>query len=209
MSNIFYNCSSLTYLPDISNWNTNNVNNVNKMFFGCENDYLFKLLIVGDTTVGKTQLISRFTDDSFSDGYSQTIGMDFKIKKVNIENTIIKLQIWDSAGQERFRTITKTYFKKTDGIILIYDVSNRISFKTISNWIKTIKVNSEPNACKILVANKCDKPYREITEEEGKKLGDDFGMFFLETSARTNKNVNEMFIYLTNEIFKQMTEGLK
>jgi Ras-related protein Rab-8A len=165
-------------------------------------DYLFKLLIIGESGVGKTCLLLRFTDDSFTANHLTTIGIDFKIKIINLENKLIKLQIWDTAGQERFRTITKTYYKGAHGIILTYDVTDANSFKNIRNWIKQIEANAQTNVCKVLVGNKCDKPDRTVTEEEGKKLAEDFGMILFETSAKTNKNVSEVFNYLTTEILK-------
>ena len=157
-------------------------------------DYLFKLLIIGESGVGKTCLLLRFTDDSFTANHLTTIGIDFKIKIINLENKLIKLQIWDTAGQERFRTITKTYYKGAHGIILTYDVTDQNSFKNIRNWIKQIEANAQTNVRKVLVGNKCD--------EEGKKLADDFGMHFFETSAKTNQNVSEVFTFLTKEILK-------
>ena len=165
-------------------------------------DYLFKLLIIGESGVGKTCLLLRFTDDSFTANHLTTIGIDFKIKIINLENKLIKLQIWDTAGQERFRTITKTYYKGAHGIILTYDVTDQNSFKNIRNWIKQIEANAQTNVRKVLVGNKCDKPDRVVSEEEGKKLADDFGMHFFETSAKTNQNVSEVFTFLTKEILK-------
>ena len=112
------------------------------------------------------------------------------------------MQIWDTAGQERFRTITKTYYKGAHGIILTYDVTDQNSFKNIRNWIKQIEANAQTNVCKVLVGNKCDKPDRKVTFEEGKKLADDFGMEFFETSAKSGSNVNETFDALTKQILK-------
>ncbi len=165
-------------------------------------DYLFKILIIGESGVGKTCLLLRFTEDSFTTTFLTTIGIDFKIKIINLENKLIKLQIWDTAGQERFRTITKTYYKGAHGIILTYDVTDQDSFKNIRNWIKQIEANAQGNVKRVLVGNKCDKPDRVVTEEEGKKLADDFNMSFFETSAKTNQNVNEVFQFLTQEILK-------
>ena len=171
-------------------------------------DYLFKILIIGESGVGKTCLLLRFTEDSFTTTFQTTIGIDFKIKIINLENKLIKLQIWDTAGQERFRTITKTYYKGAHGIILTYDVTDQDSFKNIRNWIKQIEANAQGNVKRVLVGNKCDKPDRVVTEEEGKKLADDYSMSFFETSAKTNKNVTEVFYHLTKEILKA-NEGNK
>ena len=171
-------------------------------------DYLFKILIIGESGVGKTCLLLRFTEDSFTTTFLTTIGIDFKIKIINLEDKLIKLQIWDTAGQERFRTITKTYYKGAHGIILTYDVTDQDSFKNIRNWIKQIEANAQGNVKRVLVGNKCDKPDRVVTEEEGKKLADDYSMSFFETSAKTNKNVTEVFYHLTKEILKA-NEGNK
>ena len=168
-------------------------------------DHLFKLLIIGESGVGKTCLLLRFTDDSFTANHLTTIGIDFKIKIINLENKMIKLQIWDTAGQERFRTITKTYYKGAHGIILTYDVTDETSFKNIKNWIKQIEQNAQNNVCKVLVGNKCDKPDRKVSEEEGKALAEEYKMSFFETSAKTNQNVNETFNFLTKEILKNTT----
>ena len=166
-------------------------------------DYLFKLLIIGESGVGKTCLLLRYTDDSFTANHLTTIGIDFKIKIVPLPNNkLVKLQIWDTAGQERFRTITKTYYKGAHGIILTYDVTDQNSFKNIRNWIKQIEANAQTNVCKVLVGNKCDKPDRVVSEEEGKKLAEDFNMSFFEASAKTNHNVKEVFDFLTAEILK-------
>ena len=165
-------------------------------------DHLFKLLIIGESGVGKTCLLLRFTDDSFTANHLTTIGIDFKIKIINLENKLIKLQIWDTAGQERFRTITKTYYKGAHGIILTYDVTDETSFKNIKNWIKQIEQNAQNTVCKVLVGNKCDKPDRKVSEEQGKTLAQEYGMQFFETSAKSNQNVNETFTFLTKEILK-------
>ncbi len=177
-------------------------------------DNLFKLLIIGESGVGKTCLLLRFTDDSFTANHLTTIGkrfylnsgIDFKIKIINLEEKLIKLQIWDTAGQERFRTITKTYYKGAHGIILTYDVTDENSFKNIRTWVKQIEQNAQNNVCKVLVGNKCDRDDRKVSFDEGAKLAKEFNMQFFETSAKTNYNVNETFTFLTKEILTS-TEG--
>lgn len=166
-------------------------------------DHLFKLLIIGESGVGKTCLLLQFTEGSFTSNHLTTIGIDFKIKIINLEEKQIKLQIWDTAGQERFRTITKTYYKGAHGIILTYDVTDENSFKNIRNWVKQIEQNAQSNVCKVLVGNKCDREDRKISPEEGKRLADEFRMQFFETSAKSNYNVNETFTFLTKEILSQ------
>jgi len=163
-------------------------------------DHLFKLLIIGESGVGKTCLLLQFTEGSFTTNHLTTIGIDFKIKIINLEEKQIKLQIWDTAGQERFRTITKTYYKGAHGIILTYDVTDENSFKNIRNWVKQIEQNAQTNVCKVLVGNKCDRDDRKISYEDGAKLASEFKMQFFETSAKSNYNVNETFTYLTKDI---------
>ncbi len=166
-------------------------------------DYLFKLLIIGEATVGKTCLLLRYADDSFTQNHITTIGIDFKTKFITINNSVIKLQIWDTAGQERFRTITKSYYKDANGIILTYDISNSDSLKNIQNWMKLIEQNAEDGVCKILVGNKCDLENRVIQKEEGEKIAQDFGMKFFETSAKSDINVDEAFNCLVSMILEK------
>ena len=163
-------------------------------------DYLFKILIIGESEVGKKDFLLRFTDDSFTADHLEDIGVDFKIKIINFQNKLVKLQLWDTAGEERFRTITKTYYKGAHGIILMYDVTDQNSFKNIRNWIKQIEANADKSAKRVLVGHKCDEPGRVVSEEEGKKLAEEYNMVFFESSARTGKNVSEVFNYLGKEI---------
>ena len=165
--------------------------------------YSFKLVIVGDPGVGKTSLLLRFTDDSFSADHLATIGGDFKKKIINIENQLFKLYIWDIAGEEHSPRI---YYKGARGVILIYDVTDQNSFQNVHYWLKQIERYAKDTSRKVLVGNKCDKPDRVITTEEGKKLADDFNMNFFETSAKTYQNVNEVFNFLATDIQKNFPE---
>lgn len=119
-------------------------------------DFLAKIILVGDSGVGKTNLLTKYCDDQFQDSYVATIGVDFKLKMVRVEKTMIKLQIWDTAGQERFRNITQTYFKGAAGIILAYEITKRQTFQNISTWIKQIQASSDEDTVKILVGTKID-----------------------------------------------------
>ena len=162
-------------------------------------DHLFNLLIIGEPRVGKTSLLLRFTDDSFTENHM--VGLAMKKKKISIENKLIELEIWSPEVSQHF-FIPKMYYQRAHGIILTYDVNDVNSFKNVRNWIKQIVDNAKTNVKKVLVGNKYDKQDRVITEEEGKKLADDFGMGFFETSAKNNQNVSEVFNYLTKEILK-------
>ena len=168
-------------------------------------DHLFKIHFIGESNVGKQDFISRFLDNNSETSENlTTIGIDFKIKIINFRNKLVKLQIWDTSGEERFRTILKTAYKGAHGIILIYDVTDQNSFKNIRNWIKQIEVHGDISVKKVLVGNKCNEPGRVITEEEGKKLAKEYNIGFFESSARTGKNVNEVFNYLVKEIIMEV-----
>ena len=162
---------------------------------GDENyDFIFKVLLLGNSDVGKSSLLLRYVDSVWSDTFVPTIGVDFKVKTIEIGGKKVKLQIWDTAGQERFRTVVSTYFRGAHGIFLIYDITNRDSFKNLENWLIEIEKNASENVLKILIGNKNDlEDERDITPDEGKAFANRNGMQFIETSAKMNTNVNEAF----------------
>jgi len=158
-------------------------------------DLQIKLLVIGDQCVGKTCLLLQYANASFSPNFISTIGIDFKIKHSTIDGKRIKLQIWDTAGQERFRTITTSYFRGAQGIMLVYDVTDRKTFLSIRSWVAQIQMHADVNVNKILIGNKCDKSdERSVTYEEGEELAKEFGIGFIETSAKTNYNVDKAFV---------------
>ena len=165
-------------------------------------DILYKILLLGDWSVGKTCFLMRYTDNTFTDIHLSTIGIDYKLKNVTLENgETIKVQIWDTAGQDRYKSITKSYIKGANGIILIYDVTKRRTFEGIQNWVKQIKEQVSSRVCVALVANKIDeKEKREVTEQEGIRLGKDIGYPFYEASAKDGININECFDNLIKQI---------
>lgn len=164
-------------------------------------DLQIKLLMIGDSAVGKTCLLLRYANDSFSSTFISTIGIDFKIKNIVVDGKRIKLQIWDTAGQERFRTITTTYFRGAQGIILVYDVTDKKTFASIREWMSQIKIHADNNVNKILVGNKCDlKDARAVSYEEGVDLAKEFDLKFFEASAKHYLNVEEIFTSIVTDV---------
>ncbi|XP_055602438.1 ras-related protein Rab-35 [Uranotaenia lowii] len=174
-----------------------------------EYDHLFKLLIIGDSGVGKSSLLIRFSDNTFSGSYITTIGVDFKIRTVVIGGERIKLQIWDTAGQERFRTITNTYYRGTHGVIVVYDVSNGESFANVKRWLQEIESNCDV-VNKVLVGNKNDDPNRKVViTEDAKRFADQMEIQLFETSAKDNINVEEMFLTITEQVLRHKKQSQK
>uniref|UniRef100_A0A3B4UY61 RAB1A, member RAS oncogene family b n=1 Tax=Seriola dumerili TaxID=41447 RepID=A0A3B4UY61_SERDU len=202
-----------------------------------EYDYLFKLLLIGDSGVGKSCLLLRFADDTYTESYISTIGVDFKIRTIELDGKTIKLQIWDTAGQERFRTITSSYYRGAHGIIVVYDVTDQESFNNVKQWLQEIDRYASENVNKLLVGNKCDLTTKKVVDYttaknekpkqtrtrllpaeglEGKpgtglamsqEFADSLGIPFLETSAKNATNVEQAFMTMAAEIKKRMGPG--
>lgn len=169
-----------------------------------EFDYLFKLLLIGDSGVGKSALLLSFTSETFEE-LNPTIGVDFKTKYVNHGGKNLKLAIWDTAGQERFRTLTSSYYRGAQGIIMVYDVTRRETFTNLSEiWAKEIDLYSTNQDCiKMLVGNKVDREKdRVVTKKEGINLARDIGCLFIECSAKTRVNVEQCFEELVLKILE-------
>ncbi|KAK0088366.1 hypothetical protein PV325_012264 [Microctonus aethiopoides] len=166
-----------------------------------EYDYLFKLLLIGDSGVGKSCLLLRFADDTYTESYISTIGVDFKIRTIDLDGKTIKLQIWDTAGQERFRTITSSYYRGAHGIIIVYDCTDQDSFNDVKQWLEEIDRYASDNVNKLLVGNKCDLTAKKVVEyEAAKEYAEQLGIPFLETSAKNAMNVEQAFMTMAAEI---------
>jgi len=172
-----------------------------------EYDYLFKLLLIGDSGVGKSCLLLRFADDTYTESYISTIGVDFKIRTIEIDGKTIKLQIWDTAGQERFRTITSSYYRGAHGIIVVYDVTDLESFNNVKNWLHEIDRYAVEGVNKLLVGNKCDLiSKKQVESTSAKEFAESLNIPFLETSAKTAVNVENAFIKMAKEIKERLSQ---
>ncbi|KAJ3450619.1 ras and ef-hand domain-containing protein [Anaeramoeba flamelloides] len=153
-----------------------------------------KIILIGNSLVGKSCLLHQFCDQEFDSDIGTTIGVDFRFSSIKVDEKDVKLQVWDTAGQERFRTITSTYYRSADGILLIYSITSKDSFLQISHWFNEIKKNAPKTVATVLLANKKDLVSdRNVSTEEGQKLADELGLPFLEVSAKTGENVQEAF----------------
>ncbi|XP_041102965.1 ras-related protein Rab-18 [Polyodon spathula] len=166
-----------------------------------------KILIIGESGVGKSSLLLRFTDDTFDPELAATIGVDFKVKTISVDGNKAKLAIWDTAGQERFRTLTPSYYRGAQGVILVYDVTRRDTFTKLDNWLNELETYCTRNdLVKMLVGNKIDKEGRELDRNEGLKFARKHSMLFIEASAKTCDGVQCAFEELVEKIIQ--TPGL-
>ncbi|KAI0736949.1 GTP-binding protein ypt1 [Fomitopsis betulina] len=170
-----------------------------------EYDYLFKLLLIGDSGVGKSCLLLRFADDTYTESYISTIGVDFKIRTIELEGKTVKLQIWDTAGQERFRTITSSYYRGAHGIIVVYDVTDNDTFTNVKQWLQEIDRYASEGVNKLLVGNKSDLTSKKVVEySAAKEFADQLNIPFLETSAKNATNVEQAFLTMAKQIKDRM-----
>jgi Ras-related protein Rab-1A len=174
--------------------------------------YLFKIILIGNSGVGKTCLMKRYTDETYNFTQLSTIGVDFKIKTVEVEGEKIKLQIWDTAGQERFRAIISNYYRGAHGIIMVFDVGNRDSFDNLGEWLSEVKKHTSENVEMVILGNKCDKRGERDDKERIVVNEEDVSGFletsgiearYFATSAKENINVNESFKYLTERLYER------
>ncbi|OHS97426.1 Ras-related protein Rab-11B [Tritrichomonas foetus] len=171
---------------------------------GAEPDYLLKIILVGDSGVGKTNLLSQFVRNQFNPESKTTIGVEFATRTIQLDGKTIKAQIWDTAGQERYRAITSAYYKGANGAMLMYDITNSISFNSLSKWLKEIRDNTDRKITVMLIGNKSDLAnMRSITLTEAKNYAETENLLFLETSALDSTNVQQAFTTLISAILEE------
>jgi len=173
--------------------------NISKMM---QYDHLVKLLLIGDSGVGKSSLLLKFTDGKFSSQMAQTIGMDFRVKVLELEGKTVKVQVWDTAGQERFHSITQQYYRNAMGVVLVYDVTSEASFSNVRQWLSQIAEHSAEGTDRMLLGNKadCDPAKRVVDAARGQALAKEYGIPFMETSAKSGQNVQEAFALMANSV---------
>jgi len=177
---------------------------------GAKGAYIVRLLMVGDSSCGKTSLVLRFDQNVFSTKFVTTIGVDYRDKMVKVEGAPMRLQLWDTAGQERFRSLTSNFFGRADGFVLCYDISNRPSFDHVIGWMRDIRTRAPPDCDIVLCGNKSDLDAdRVVTTDEGRMLADEYGVQFFETSALTGGNVEGMFMALATTIKHKRIDELE
>jgi len=171
--------------------------------------YLFKYIIIGDTGVGKSCLLLQFTDKRFQPVHDLTIGVEFGARLITIDNNQIKLQIWDTAGQESFRSITRSYYRDAAGALLVYDITRRESFNHLGRWLEEARQNGNPNMTIMLIGNKSDLEHRRaVSTKEGEVFAQENGLVFLETSAKSAANVETAFIRTAENIYSKIKDGV-
>lgn len=175
--------------------------------------YLFKYIIIGDSGVGKSCLLLQFTDHRFVAEHHLTIGVEFGARIITLDESRIKLQIWDTAGQESFRSITRSYYRGAACALLVYDVTRRDSFKHLSSWLEDARCHGSTNMTIILIGNKSDRKQSTIdssslvSTQEGKEFARENGLLFIETSAKTGENVEDAFMLPAQDIFEKIQKG--
>ena len=166
-------------------------------------DMIFKLILIGDAAVGKTNILSKYLRDEFDPNSKSTVGVEFGTKNITLENNKIKLQIWDTAGQERYRSVTSAYYKGAKGAILVYDITRKATFENIDKWIPDLKNNGDSDIIIMLIGNKCDlENERQVSTSEGKEKAENYKIAFLETSAMDGTNIQRAFQELIEDVYK-------
>ncbi|CAL4058586.1 unnamed protein product [Meganyctiphanes norvegica] len=167
-------------------------------------DFLFKLLLIGDSDVGKTEILFKYCDKSLNANFISTIGIDFKVKTIKLNGKNIKLQLWDTAGQERFQSITTAYYRGAMGIMLVYDITNAKSFDSIEKWLKNIKEHASEDVEIMVLGNRCDmEDKRIITQDKGEEFAREHCVQFMEVSSKADINIEGAFSELVEAILSK------
>lgn len=170
---------------------------------------MFKIVVIGDSAVGKSNLLSRFARNEFDSNSKATIGVEFQTQVVDIDGKEIKAQIWDTAGQERFRAVTSAYYRGAVGALIVYDITRRTSFDSVKRWLDELGTHCDTAIARMLVGNKCDlDSIREVSRDEGKSLAEEESLFFMETSALDSTNVEAAFEVVIREIYNNMSRKI-
>ncbi|KAG5470607.1 hypothetical protein LSCM1_01853 [Leishmania martiniquensis] len=174
-----------------------------------QSNYVFKYIIIGDSGVGKSCLLLQFTDKRFEPLHDLTIGVEFGARLISIQGKGVKLQIWDTAGQESFRSITRSYYRGASGALLVYDVTRRDTFMHLQSWLEDAKANANTALVIMLIGNKCDlDSKRQVSREEGEAFARRNGLMFMETSAKTSQNVDDAFLQTAAHIYENVQLGM-
>ncbi|KAL8088591.1 ras-related protein RABA3-like [Apium graveolens] len=184
-----------------TNENTNNGVNMEKT------DYVYKVVVIGDSAVGKSQILSRFTKNDFCLDSKSTIGVEFQTRTVTINSKLVKAQIWDTAGQERYRAVTSAYYRGALGAMLVYDITKRQTFDHVARWVEELRAHADNTIVIMLIGNKADLvDLRAVSTEDATEFAEDQGLFFFETSALNGDNVEAAFFKLLKEIYKVVSK---
>lgn len=176
---------------------------------GGREEYLFKIVVIGDSAVGKSNLLSRFARDEFDHNSKATIGVEFQTQVVEVDGKEVKAQVWDTAGQERFRAVTSAYYRGAVGALIVYDITRKTTFESVKRWLDELNTHCDTAVARMLVGNKCDlENIREVSVEEGKSLAEEEGLFFIETSALDSTNVRKAFEIVIREIYDKVSRKI-
>ena len=172
-------------------------------------EYIYKYIIIGDSGSGKSCILLQYTEGTFYEGKENTVGVEFGNKVINVDGVVVKLQVWDTAGQEQFKSITRSYYRAVAGALVVYDVTSRESFDNVKGWLNEARVNANPQLVVILCGNKIDlHGSRQVSQEEGQTLAREHNILFIECSAKERVNIDEIFFNVAKEIKRRIETGL-
>ena len=172
-------------------------------------EMMFKVVLVGDSSVGKTNIMSKYLKNEFHEDSKATVGVEFGSKQFTVEGHQVKAQIWDTAGQERYKAITSAYYKGAKGAFVVYDITRKQSFDSVDRWINDIKAAADKNLTIIIIGNKCDlEDQRQVNKEQGEEKAKSYEVAFMETSALSGENLDKAFDKMINEVFKKCHEEM-